>query len=129
MSDKFSGVRVVTALSIEMRERLITLAGPRAWSDTRESWLARGARRAGITYRTAKSLFYCETPDPKSSVVERVRAATAEQEANNARKEYAELCGRIARLEATVALQNPHADRADLDERFGAARGFHRPVD
>lgn len=39
---------------------LCELAGPRGWHDTRESWLARGARRAGITLRRAKALFYAE---------------------------------------------------------------------
>lgn len=42
------------------REMLCELAGPRGWHDTRESWLARGARRAGLTLRRARAIFYQE---------------------------------------------------------------------
>lgn len=42
------------------RARLCDLCGPRGWNDTRESWLARGARKAGLTLRRARALFYCE---------------------------------------------------------------------
>lgn len=49
-------------VSAESRARamLCDLAGQRGWHDTRESWLARGARKAGITLRRAKALFYEE---------------------------------------------------------------------
>ena len=129
MSEKFSGVRVVSELALEMRSRLLTLAGPRRWTDTRESMLARAARRAGITYRTAKSLFYCESADPKSSVVERIRAATAEQEATNARQEYRELCDRIARLEADLRIQDEEFHSPDVDAFGAMARGSDRSMD
>lgn len=56
MPEKFSSVR--------MRELVAAVAGPRQWSDTRESWLGRAARRAGITFRQAKALFYGEITDP-----------------------------------------------------------------
>ena len=42
------------------RARLCDLCGPRGWNDTRESWLARGARKAGLTLRQARALFYSE---------------------------------------------------------------------
>lgn len=42
------------------RARLCDLCGPRGWNDTRESWLARGARKAGLTLRRARALFYSE---------------------------------------------------------------------
>lgn len=42
------------------RDMLCELSGPRGWNDTRESWLARGARRAGLTLRRARAIFYCE---------------------------------------------------------------------
>lgn len=40
------------------RARFIGLCGARSWNDTREAWLARGAHRAGLSLRRARSLFY-----------------------------------------------------------------------
>lgn len=42
------------------RGMICDLAGPRGWNDTREAWLARGARKAGTTLRRARALFYQE---------------------------------------------------------------------
>jgi hypothetical protein len=47
-----------------MRELVTAVAGPRDWADTRESWLARAARRAGISYRQMKAIWYGEITDP-----------------------------------------------------------------
>lgn len=49
--------------SASVRELIAAVAGPRQWSDTRESWLHRAARRAGISFRQAKALFYGEITD------------------------------------------------------------------
>lgn len=57
MAEKCSGDR--------MRELIAAVAGPREWSDTRQSWLSRAARRSGLTYRTIKSLWYGEIDDPR----------------------------------------------------------------
>ena len=46
--------------TVRARMMLIEAAGPREWSDTREAWIARGARFLGISYRRAKKLFYEE---------------------------------------------------------------------
>ncbi len=62
-------------IAAEMHQSIMTLAGPRGDNDTRESMLARAARRAGISHRQARALYYGEAKDPKSSVVEGVRAA------------------------------------------------------
>jgi hypothetical protein len=42
------------------RELVAAVAGPRAWSDTRQSWLNRAAKRAGLSYRTIRAVFYGE---------------------------------------------------------------------
>jgi hypothetical protein len=41
-------------------EMLRDVCGPRGWNDTRESWLARGARIIGMSPRRARALFYQE---------------------------------------------------------------------
>ena len=46
--------------TVRARDMLCDLSGPRGWNDTRESWLARGARKAGLSVRRARALFYAE---------------------------------------------------------------------
>lgn len=58
-----------------MREHIATLAGPRQWSDTRESWLARAARKAGLSYRTIKALWYGEITDENNASARLLRQA------------------------------------------------------
>lgn len=49
------GAAVITA---DARKMLCTVAGPRDWSDTRQSWLARAARRLGWDYSRTSNVFY-----------------------------------------------------------------------
>jgi len=44
-----------------LRDMLIEACGIRGWNDTRESWLARGARICGISPRQARRIFYRES--------------------------------------------------------------------
>ncbi len=113
MSNKASevnGVRVVTELAIEMRNAVIALAGERNWGETRQRWLERAARRAGITYRSARALFYCEPHQPRAAVLHSVRAAVEELKKSEAkprdteieemRSWMATLQGRLERLDS-----------------------------
>lgn len=85
----------------ELHDGLIKLAGPRAWCDTRESWIARAARRYGISARTARSIFYRQISDPKWSVVEAIRNALRERDADDEQKEKA-TADELARLETEI---------------------------
>lgn len=58
-SSEFKEKSAVPAIELA-RDMLCDLSGPRGWHDTRESWLARGARRAGLTLRRARAVFYQE---------------------------------------------------------------------
>jgi len=64
----------------KMRELVALVAGPREWSDTRQSWLARAARRSGVTYRTIKALWYGEIDDPKHYAAQLLRIAAQQVE-------------------------------------------------
>lgn len=46
--------------NVRARDMLLGVCGPRDWNDTRESWLARDARRVGLTVRRARAIFYQE---------------------------------------------------------------------
>lgn len=79
-----SGVSVMREASL--RDELVSVAGPRAWGDTRESWLNRAARTCGITFRQAKSIFYGETRDPRASVERAIREAARLKREKQARQ-------------------------------------------
>jgi hypothetical protein len=78
MSDNPSSERKMQ-IAEEMKHAVTMLAGERGWHDTRESWLAGAARKAGISYRQAKAFFYGEAVNPSAEAVERVRAALQHQ--------------------------------------------------
>ena len=60
----------------ELHKAIVDLSGPRGVYDSREAWLARGARQAGISKSLAHRIFYRLIADPKYSIVEKIRAAT-----------------------------------------------------
>jgi hypothetical protein len=128
MSDNRSGVTVLTQIAAEMREGIATLAGDRAWAETRQRWIERAARAAGISYRAAKAMFYGEDHDPSSATVERVRRAVAQrkitEEAN--RGDTNDILSRLAFLERRLASIDPDFHCSDL-EAIGAASHSARP--
>lgn len=133
--EKISQSRLMSEIVVEMRDAIIELAGDRDVFDSRALWLERAARRAGITARMAKRLFYGECADPKASVVESVRGAVRRKNlsdaelSNAARNQYDEMSDKIARLEHALRVAAPNAYRAYIDAE-GAARGEgHRAVD
>lgn len=122
-------------VAAEMRQSMIVLAGPRQPEDTRESMIARAARKAGISFRQAKTFFYGETDNPRLRAVERVRAAinnaNARQEAK-AREEYELVREQIALLEQRLAALDANGSRpiAAADKpRFIVDRSSDRPMD
>jgi hypothetical protein len=82
---------------LDWQTEIELIAGPMLASDTRESWLARAARRASITYRQCKALYYGETSDPKHSVASGVIEA-----AELARKEARELASQFESLAGSI---------------------------
>jgi len=74
------------------------IAGPMQNGDTRESWLARAARRSRLSYRQIRALYYGEIKDPKTSIALGILSA-----AEKARAEASELA---SRFEATAGALN-----------------------
>ena len=71
MPEKSSGV------GVGVRNLVALVAGPRDWSDNRKSWLSRAARRAGISFRQTKSLWYGEITDHTHRSARLMRDAAA----------------------------------------------------
>jgi hypothetical protein len=126
MAESFSdGGQTVSALIVEMREAIIELGGNRALFDTRDLWLERAARAAGVSKRMAKSFFYNEPCNPSAEVVESVRAALMNlrtKAKTNASKHDAEsidveaLERRLRKVEDALRLSDADAYRALVDE-------------
>lgn len=99
------------------------IAGPRQASDTRESWLARAARKAGISFRQCRALYYGETTDPKHSIGSRVQSA-----ADQARKEAQELAARFEGIAGALNAKDADFHSEDVVALIHAARAL-RGVD
>lgn len=121
MSESSNGKRKMSA-AVNWSEMIGVIAGPKLPGDTGESWLARAARRAGITYRQAKALKYGETTDPKHSVASRVLSAADQAKIAQAKHHATELAD-IFQSTAT-SLRNVDEDfhRPDIDALVAAAR-------
>lgn len=114
MSEKRSNGGKAVSIAVEMRDAIIELAGNRALFDTRDRWLERAARSAGISRRMAKTFFYGEKCNPSAEVVDCVRRArdnlrAKKKDSENvalgaARSEHRELLARIEKLEKTLRL-------------------------
>lgn len=142
MPDKFADrSNVVTTVAFELKRDMTAVCGPRHEHDTRESWLRRGARAAGISYRQARSFFYCEHEDPRSAAalklrdaLEKRRQAALEQQVQEdiARAEFRAALHRIQIIEERLAAFDPDVARAMADAALGGlaqARRVHRSMD
>jgi hypothetical protein len=96
----------VISATVRANEMLIEVCGPRGWNDTRESWLARGARRIGMSPRRARALFYQEPI--RLSADEYLGIERAWQSASQAMEASAEMARSSAVL-ASSAAQQSHA--------------------
>lgn len=117
MSESSDGIRMSSAVTF--KDDIATLAGPLQPSDTRESWIARAARKARITFRQAKALWYEETTDPKYSVAVNVRSA-----AEQARKEAGELASRFESIAGGLNAKDQDFYSADVSALIDAARAL-----
>ena len=96
-----------SAIADECRDLLAYAAGPRGWNDTRESWLARAARRVGIEYSRAYNIFYGRSRRIEAAEYLNLRHAVEQLRAINARNEAMadEVSRTLARLDGTQALE------------------------
>lgn len=117
---------MVQKSDMRVREAINTVAGPRGWSETRESWLARAARLVGVTPRSMRSAFYGGICDPEHKVVRRIISAAEVK----AKAEANELASRFQTIAAGLNATDPDFHREDIAALIGAARmlgGLDRP--
>jgi hypothetical protein len=105
----------MTTVETDWRREVTWVCGPRLETDTRESWFARGAKRAGVQWRQLKALFHREVTDPKYSIGERVKIAAAE-----ARKEALEHAAQIESLVSRMQRIDPDFHVEDVNAHLYA---------
>ena len=107
----------------KMRELVVAVAGGIQGMDNRKSLVARAARRAGITYRTCKAIFYGEITDPRHLAIRALRqAAQGKQEANKLATQFQTIAGALNAQDADFY----SADIAALIDAARALRGLDR---
>jgi hypothetical protein len=102
--------------SVALRELVVAVAGPRKWSDTRESWLARASRKSGVSYRTIKSIYYGEIEDPLHPAVRLLRYA--------ARPHRFDLASRVERAARSMEQADPDFFEQDIAALVDVARAL-----
>lgn len=118
MSDKSDGKKMIQT---DWRQEVVWVCGPRLETDTRESWFARGAKKAGVQWRQLKALFHREVADPKYSIGERVKSAAAE-----ARKEALEHAAQIESLVSRMQHTDPDFFGEEVSARLHALNQLRR---
>jgi hypothetical protein len=103
------------------REAMITLAGHPPTYGEMPRWLAKVAKSAGISFRTARSLWLGEIKDPEHLAAKAVRRQAQIEEARRDAKVVADFFNSHAQ-----ALANIDADfhRNDIDAFVAAARAL-----
>lgn len=99
---------------LNVREIVVAVAGPRNFTDTRETWLRRAARRAGISFRQAKALWYGEITDQNH------RSARLMQDA--ATKRAQDLAGKFEHVARSMGTIDPDFYREDAALLIRVAR-------
>lgn len=96
-----------------MRTEIALIAGPRAWGDTKLSWLARvprevkkllGTEKETISFRTVKSLWFGEIENPDHHAARDVRRAA---EIVKARNDAQALAAKYKTLVGAMNATNP----------------------
>lgn len=101
----------------DWRQEVVWVCGPWRETDTRESWFARGAKRAGVGWRQIKALFHREVTDPKYSIGERVKAAAAE-----ARREALQHAAQLESLVSRMGSTDPDFFCEEINARLQQLR-------
>lgn len=101
--------------SVSVREAIAAVAGPRLASDTRESWLNRAARKSGVSFRQARSLWYGEIDNPKHLAFRRVIDAAQE----NGHREANKLAQQFEAIVSAMRIVDPEFHRDTIDTLVG----------
>lgn len=121
MSENRDG-KVVAYRTVDWRGEISAIAGLFQASDTRESWLARAARRADVSFRHIKAMFYGELKDPKYSVAYKVLSAAQRARIDAAKLDASALSSKFETIAAGMLNADQDFYSADVTALLNAAR-------
>lgn len=105
--------------TVNWRDEIAWIAGPFGYQESRESWLARAARRAGVTFRTIKALFYGQRVNPGFAIGSKIRDA-----AEDARREARALASQFETIAGGLNAKDPDFHSDDIAALISAARAL-----
>lgn len=121
---------IVAYRTVEWQGEISAIAGPIQSGDTRESWLARAARKSAVTFWHVKALWYGELTDPKYSVAFKVLSAAQKSRIDAARHDAAALSTKFETIAKGMMNADQGYNSADVALLLNAARllgGMDRP--
>lgn len=121
MSGKLDEFRNMSR-AINWQDEIEVIAGP--YSGNRKHWLSQAARRAGVSYRQIKGLFYAETNDPKLSVASKVLSAAEQARLEEARRDARMVAEILYRHAETLAQTDEDFHRNSIDGLIETARAI-----
>jgi len=106
--------------AVNWSDQIAALAGP--FDGNRKSWLSRAARRAGIPYRMAKTLFYQSDANPKFDTAVAVLNAARKARIDAAKLEARELADKFSQIAGAMNVVDPEFHSAEIAALLNAAR-------
>jgi hypothetical protein len=118
MTEKASGN--MSVIEVNWQNEIGVIAGP--YDGNRKGWLSRAARRANVTYRTVKALYYGESTNPRHSVAASILSAAELARIEDARRDASEIAQIYYRRAETLAAIDEDFHRTEIDALIEAAR-------
>jgi hypothetical protein len=120
--------RKLMSMVIDWKNEIGAVAGPFLPTDTKQSWLARAARRCAVSARHITSLYYGHVTDPKFSVAASVLSAADQARLQEARRDAQKLAEIYQNTAVALGNIDPDFHRGDIDALVNAA-GVLRSLD
>lgn len=106
--------------AVNWRSEIAAIAGP--FDGNRKSWLARAARRADLTYRQVKALYYGETDNPRHRVASNILTAAQKARIEEARRDASDIAEIYYRHAEALANVDPDFHGPEINALLEAAR-------
>ncbi len=106
--------------ALNWKDEISVIAGP--FEGNRKSWLARAARRAAVSYRQVRALYYGESTNPRHETAASIIEAANEARLREARRDAQQVAGLYRQYAETLAATDPNSNRSEIDALLTAAR-------
>lgn len=116
--------KVRMSVAVNWQAEIGVIAGP--FEGNRKSWLARAARRASVSYRQVKALYYGETTNPRHNVATSVLTAAEQARLEETRRDALKVAEFCARRAEALAVVDAEFHQPEIDAFVAAARFLSR---